>query len=63
MGKRKKTTRMGRPPFPEGKAKTRAVLVRLTPAEHKAMSKAAKRVGKHLATWMRDTLGELLRSE
>lgn len=60
MGKRKKT-RMGRPPFPKGQAKNKVVLVRLTPALHKTMSQAANREGKHLATWMRDTLAELLR--
>jgi predicted HicB family RNase H-like nuclease len=55
-----KTSRMGRPPLPKGAKKDRCVLVRLTPALHAAMTRAAKRGGKPLATWMRDTLVEFL---
>ncbi len=60
---KKKASRMGRPRFPAGKAKDKAVLVRLTPALHKAMSETAKRERKPLATWMRDTLAQLLKGE
>jgi predicted HicB family RNase H-like nuclease len=63
MGKPKKKTQMGRPCFPAGKAKTKPVLVRLTPGLHKAMSEAAERKGKPLATWIRDTLAQLLKGE
>lgn len=49
-----KPTKMGRPPFPEAKRRTKCVLVRLTPAMHKTLSKAAKREGLPLATWMRE---------
>jgi predicted HicB family RNase H-like nuclease len=60
---KQKTSRMGRPRFPAGKAKTKPVLVRLTPAWHKVITEAARREGKPLATWIRDTLTEILRSQ
>ena len=60
---KQKTTRMGRPRFPAGKAKTKCVLVRLTPALHRAMSAAAKREGQALATWIRDAAAEKLNRE
>jgi predicted HicB family RNase H-like nuclease len=60
---KQKTSRMGRPRFPAGKAKTKPVFVRLTPALYEAWSEAAKREGKPLATWMRDTLAQLLKGE
>lgn len=62
MGKRK-TTGPGRPPFPKGKAKSTQLVFRVEPALHKKILKAAKRDGKPLAAWVRDTLAELLRSE
>jgi predicted HicB family RNase H-like nuclease len=63
MNTRKKKTRMGRPCFPAGKAKTKPVLIRLTPAMHKMMSEAAKRAGKPLTTWLRDSAAQLLKGE
>lgn len=56
-------TKMGRPAFPAGKASTKPVLVRLTPALYKAMSVAAKRAGKTLTGWIRDAATERLNQE
>ena len=58
-----KPSRMGRPPFPKGKAKSTQLVFRVEPALHKKILKAAKQEGKPLAVWVRDTLSELLRSE
>lgn len=56
-----KPSRMGRPPLPKGKAKSTQLLFRVQPALHKKILKTAKREGKPLATWVRDTLAELLK--
>ncbi|MCL5280494.1 MAG: hypothetical protein M1376_11370 [Planctomycetes bacterium] len=62
MSKQKKS-RMGRPCFPAGKAKSIQFAVRVEPALYDKMRAAARREGKGLATWARDTLEELLRSD
>ncbi|UCD49799.1 MAG: toxin-antitoxin system HicB family antitoxin [Phycisphaerales bacterium] len=51
---------MGRPPFPAGKAKSKEVMVRFTPAMHRAMVKAAKRQGKPLTAWIREAVARAL---
>ncbi len=56
---RKKATKMGRPCFPAGKAKSEQIVIRVEPALYKNMVKASKRAGKPLATWIRETLAEL----
>ncbi len=60
---KRKSSRMGRPPFPRGKAKSTQLVFRVEPALHKEILKAAKRERKTLAGWVRDTLAELLRSK
>lgn len=60
---KQKKAKMGRPAFPAGKACTKPVLVRLTPALHKAMSLAAKQAGKTLTGWIRDAAIERLNRE
>lgn len=54
---------MGRPPLGKGLVKNKVVLVRLTPAQHKAMSKVARQAGLPLATWMRNAAAELLKKD
>ena len=46
----------GRPPLPEGEARTVKVLVALTPDEATASQARATRAGKTLAGWARDVL-------
>lgn len=46
----------GRPPLPEGEARTVKVLVALTPDEATATEARATRAGKTLAGWARDVL-------
>ena len=60
---KKKPTRMGRPRFPKGTAKDMLVVIRVTPAFHKALRKAAKNAGKCLTHYVRDTLAEKLNQE
>lgn len=62
MSKRN-TKGRGRPFLPKDKARSVQLVFRVEPALHKKILKAAKREGKPLATWVRDTLTELLRSE
>jgi predicted HicB family RNase H-like nuclease len=60
---KKEPTRMGRPPFPEGKAKSEQIVFRAEPGLCEQIRAAAKREGKGLATWIRDTLAQLLKGE
>jgi hypothetical protein len=46
----------GRPPLPDGEARTVKVLVALTPDEATATEARAIRAGKTLAGWARDVL-------
>jgi predicted HicB family RNase H-like nuclease len=59
----KQKTRMGRPRFPKGKAKSAQHLIRFEPALYEKMQAAARREGKPLATWIRDTLKTVLGSQ
>lgn len=63
MSKAKKKTRMGRPPLAKGQVKDMLVVVRLTPAFHKALCRAAKEAGKCLTHYVRDTLAEKVNQE
>ena len=48
MGKKrtkKRRKKMGRPPLPPGKARSKVIHLRVTPAEHKAVLADAKRRG------------------
>jgi predicted HicB family RNase H-like nuclease len=62
MGK-KKTSKMGRPRFPAGKAKSIQIAVRIEPVLYEKMQAAARREGKGVATWLRDTVARLLGSK
>ncbi len=62
MGKQEKT-KMGRPKFPPGKARSKAVLLRLTPAMYNKIIKAAKGEGKVATDWLRDRLAQVLEDE
>ncbi|MBP8911878.1 MAG: toxin-antitoxin system HicB family antitoxin [Phycisphaerae bacterium] len=55
---KKKTSRMGRPPKPKGMAKDVQIVVRLTPAFHKALLAAAAAEGNSVAGYVRDTVAE-----
>lgn len=63
MGKVKKKTRMGRPPLPKGQVQDKLVVIRLTPAFHRTVCRAAKKAGKCLTHFVRDTLAEKLNEE
>jgi predicted HicB family RNase H-like nuclease len=63
MGKAKRKTRMGRPPFPKGQVQDKLVVIRLTPAFHRALCAAAKKAGKCLTHFIRDALAEKLNEE
>jgi predicted HicB family RNase H-like nuclease len=56
----KKRKRMGRPPLAKAKRKSVKVFFRTTPSFHKTLVNAAKQEGKPLATYISDTLEELL---
>jgi predicted HicB family RNase H-like nuclease len=62
MSKAKKS-RMGRPPLAKGQVKDVMIVVRLTPAFHKALCAAAKNAGKCVTHYVRDTLTEKLNQE
>jgi predicted HicB family RNase H-like nuclease len=47
---------MGRPPLPNGEAKGVVFQVRLTERERDELSAAAKRAGRPLTQWARETL-------
>lgn len=51
---------MGRPPIPKAKRKTEKIFFRATPAFQKALMDAARREGKDLTSFIRDTLDEKL---
>ncbi|MHC4520306.1 MAG: toxin-antitoxin system HicB family antitoxin [Planctomycetota bacterium] len=51
---------MGRPPLAKAKRKSVKVFFRTTPSFHKTLVNAAKQEGKPLATYISDTLEELL---
>ena len=55
MGKQKKS-RMGRPPFPKGEAKSVQLVFRVRPVLYRKLRAAARRQGKPLAAWIRETL-------
>jgi predicted HicB family RNase H-like nuclease len=64
MKKRTKhKSRMGRPPMPEGQAKSRKVFFRAEPPFYAKLEAAAKQAGKPVATWIHDTLAQLLKGE
>jgi predicted HicB family RNase H-like nuclease len=63
MGKPKETIRMGRPPLPKGQVKDTLIVVRLTPAFHKALNAAAQKAGKKLTRYVRDVLADKLEQE
>lgn len=61
MSKRKKkATKMGRRPKPEGEARSIQLTFRVKPALCEKIERAAKRDGKTLAAWVRDKLEALL---
>jgi len=63
MRRTKSKSRMGRPPFPVGQAKSRKVFFRAEPVLYEKMTVAAKRDGKPVATWIHDTLKALVGGE
>ena len=63
MKNRMLESRMGRPPLPKGVGKTEQVVFRVEPSLCEEMRAAAKREGKGLATWIRETVAERLRSQ
>lgn len=54
---------MGRPRLPAGEARSMKIIFRVEPDLHKRIVGAAKEAGRPMATWIRDTLEALLRSE
>ena len=58
MSAAKKKPRMGRPPLPEGQARTIGFTVRITEAEQEVLATAAARAGKPVAKWARAALIE-----
>jgi len=54
---------MGRPRLPAGVARSVKIIFRVEPGLHERIVAAADRAGKPMATWIRDTLDSLLRSE
>ena len=53
MAKKKK---MGRPKLPRGTSRASLITLRVQPAERKRIEAAAKREGKPLSEWIRETL-------
>jgi predicted HicB family RNase H-like nuclease len=49
--------RIGRPPIPAERRKTRLLHVRLTESDYATLASAADRAGVKLATWIRRKLG------
>ncbi len=62
MSKAKKS-KMGRPALPKGQVKDVQIVIRLTPAFHKALCAAAKRADKSMTHYVRDLLAEKLNQE
>lgn len=54
---------MGRPPMAKAERKSAKIFFRATPAFHKVLLKAARQEGKPLATYIGDTLEELLKGD
>ena len=63
MKKRKRKPGGGRKPLPEEQAKSHKVFFRAEPPFYAKLETAAKKAAKPLATWIHDTLAEILRSE
>ncbi len=61
MATERRKTKMGRPPLPEGKARSVQIIFRAEPGLYEKIAAAAKQAGKPMATWIRDTLDALLR--
>jgi hypothetical protein len=61
--KRKRRPGGGRKPLPEGQAKTCKVFFRAEPPFYAKLEAAAKQAGKPVATWIHDTLVQLLKGE
>lgn len=53
--------RMGRPPLPEGTAKTIVLTLRVSEAERDAIEAAAAQAGKPTSQWVREVLVERAR--
>ena len=53
----------GRPKAPVGKARSKLMQTRLTPAEQKAFADAAELDGKEVSVWVRDRLRRLAQEE
>jgi hypothetical protein len=60
---RQERSRMGRPRFPRGRAKSARIGVRLEPGLYQTLLVVAKRAGKPLATWIRDVLARAAEQE
>jgi predicted HicB family RNase H-like nuclease len=58
-----KKAKMGRPPLPKGQVKGVKLVIRLTPAFHRAMCAAAKRSGTSLTGYVRGAVEEKLSRE
>jgi len=52
MGKKRRKSRMGRPPKPPGKKQSGRVVVNMTPAEKARLEKEAKAVGMSLSAYL-----------
>jgi predicted HicB family RNase H-like nuclease len=63
MKRSRAKSRMGRPPFPAGQAKSRKVFFRAEPGLYEKLAAAAERQGKPVSTWIHDTLEVLLEGE
>lgn len=62
MSKKAPKPRMGRPPKPEGEARTTMFTIRVNAAEREAIAMAATTTGKRDTEWARDVLLERARS-
>lgn len=60
---KRQKSKMGRPPLPAGQARSVRVFFRTEPALYEKLAATAKREGKPVATWIHDTLAQLLKGE
>jgi len=59
---KKKASKAGRPPLPEGSAKATMLRVRITPDERAAFEAVAKTKNQTISEWIRGTLNAAIAS-
>jgi predicted HicB family RNase H-like nuclease len=58
-----KKKQMGRPPLPDGEARTAWMQIRLTDAEKETFQLAASRAGQSLSEWAKERLSKAVKRE